>query len=116
MEFGMVLADLKSVVADLRPHHFAPIVLWGFWFIALFTSLKGVDRRDDITQIGYVAVILALGVILLIALPTVWKWQRTPRESSILIVFFILAARARWIIAGAKDPEKALAVKSTKGK
>jgi hypothetical protein len=98
-ELGLFIADLRLAFTSFQLSDFAPFILWSCWLLVLFTSLKGVDTRDDIVRLNYIAVIAAMGCALLVVLPTIWGEFKGSLESLLLAVLFVVSAQIRWIIA-----------------
>lgn len=74
-------------------------------------GLKRIDLRDDVTQLSYIGVISALGLILIVGVPTALGKSLSSRGTLILFVCFILAARVRWMLA-ASASRQTMAVKA----
>ena len=98
---ALFLSDFRVALMSLQVLDFLPAVLWMLWIAILVLKLKGIDGRDDVTKLSYIAVVAAIGCLLLIALPTMWGSVRTPLESVLLAGFFVVAAHVRWIIGSA---------------
>jgi hypothetical protein len=96
----LIVSDLKAATAELKPLDVLPIIVWSLWIGALMSSLKRIDLRDDVTQLSYIGIISALGVILIAGVPAALGKPFVIRDSLILFVCFALAARLRWLIAG----------------
>jgi hypothetical protein len=95
----LILSDLKAAMAEVKPLDFLPIIVWSLWIGALMAGLKRVDLRDDVTQLSYIGVISALGLILIAGVPTALGKPFAVRDGLILFVCFVLAARVRWLLA-----------------
>jgi len=111
----LFFSDLRGALTSLQLSDFIPGVLWLLWITILFVKLKGIDVRDDVTKLCYMAVVLSFGCLLLIALPTMWGSRRTPLENVILAGFFIGAAHVRWILVRNSGGTQAVSSKSKDG-
>ena len=97
MRFELFLIDLRGLVTDFRVQDLGPMVFWGLWFIALFASLRGVDRRDEISQVTYMGSIMALGVMLILVLPFGVKSQYGPIGKMVVFSILLLVPSLRWM-------------------
>jgi hypothetical protein len=102
----LILSDIKAAMAELKPLDFLPIIVWSLWIGSLMAGLKRIDLRDDVTQLSYVGVISALGLILTVGVPTALGRPYSMRGALILFACFVLAARLRWMLA-ASEPSRA---------
>lgn len=69
MKWEILLLDIKSLFTDIRMQDIGPMIFWMIWSVGLFSSLKGVDRRDEIAQVTYMGCLLALGAVVVLSLP-----------------------------------------------
>lgn len=111
----LFFSDLRGALGSLQLADFIPAALWLLWITVLFVKLKGIDVRDDVTKLCYMAVVLTFGCALLIALPTMWGSYRTPLENILLAGLFIGAAHFRWILAGSAGAAQAVSSKNKGG-
>jgi hypothetical protein len=95
----LILSDLKAAMAELKPLDFLPIIVWSLWIGTLMAGLKRIDLRDDVTQLSYIGVISAVGLILIAGVPAALGKPFAVRDGLILFVCFVLAARVRWLLA-----------------
>lgn len=95
----LILSDLKAAMAELKPLDFLPFIVWTLWMGTLMAGLKRIDLRDDVTQLSYIGVISALGLILIAGVPAALGKPFAVRDGLILFVCFVLAARVRWLLA-----------------
>ncbi len=95
----LILSDLKAAMAELKPLDFLPIIVWSLWIGTLIAGLKRIDLRDDVTQLSYIGVISAVGLILIAGVPAALGKPFAVRDGLILFVCFVLAARVRWLLA-----------------
>ncbi len=109
MQFEILLLDLKAMFADIRPHDFGPMVFWGIWSIALFSSLRGVDRRDEIAQVTYMGVLMTLGAFLFLVLPLGQTERKSAVEKIVILALVLLIPSLRWMFERKKSElDKAL--------
>jgi hypothetical protein len=97
MSFSVFIADLKEIFATLRFDELSPIFFVGLWLMALFASLRGIDRRDEMAHVTYVAVLLAIGIFLFYGLPFGARNShgRLPKLS--MFIFLIILPSLRWM-------------------
>jgi hypothetical protein len=106
----LILSDMKAMMTELRPLDFLPPIVWSLWIVGLMAGLKRIDLRDDVTQVSYIGVMSALGLILIAGIPAALGKPYSLREGLILFVCFMIAARVRWLLA-ASDPNQSIAIK-----
>lgn len=87
----LIVSDLKAATAELKPLDVLPIIVWSLWIGALISSLKRIDLRDDVTQLSYIGIISALGVILIAGVPAALGKPFVIRDSLILFVCLFCA-------------------------
>ena len=92
----LIVSDLKAAILDVGPSDFVPLLLWISWILLLVIACGGADLRDHVTQWSYMAVILAGGCSLLIALPETLLGERSHFENMMLSICFLLAAYVWW--------------------
>lgn len=98
MFFELMLRDLRGIFTDLRPQDFGPPFFWTMWSIILLSSLRGVDRRDEIAQITYMSIVAAFGVIFLMIFPLGHSRTFTPAGQLVLFGVLILFPSIRWLV------------------
>lgn len=98
MGLSMVLADLRSVIAGLRPMDFGPMMFGLLWLVILFAGLKGVDRRDEVTEFTYPAVMVALGTTFMLGLPVASKNSHSPLGILLVVSVLFALSSLRWML------------------
>lgn len=98
MFFELMLMDLKGMLSDIRPHDFGPSFFWGMWFILVAASLRGIDRRDEIAQLTYMAFCSAFGVLFILVFPIGRPKNYTPTDQIIIFSMLILIPSIRWMM------------------
>ena len=98
LSLEIIMMDLRGIVSDFRPHHVGPFFFWAMWLATLFSSLRGVDRRDELAQLTYMAVLAALGVLFLFVFPLGRSKQYGPHEQIVLFSILLLIPSLRWIM------------------
>ena len=98
MGFQIFLTDLRSIFTDLDIRDLGRMLLWAFWFTVLLASLKGVDRRDELAQVTYMAVLAAFGVVFVLVFPIGVKSEYGPQSQLILFLMMLMVASVRWIV------------------
>lgn len=58
--------DIKGWLLDSIAINPVPLIFVFFWIVLLLTSLRGVDRRDEIAHVTYAGVFLALAIVMLV--------------------------------------------------
>lgn len=107
----LILSDIKAAMAELRPLDFLPLIVWSLWVIVLMASLKRIDLRDDLTQASYIAVISAIGLIMIAGVPFALGKPFSLRQGLVIFVCFVIAARVRWRLA-TSTASQSIAVKA----
>ena len=97
MRFEILAADLKALLLDFRLQDIGGMVFWGLWIFAVLASLRGVDRRDEIAHVTYMAVLMALGVVLILELPFKMKADYGPIGKLLIISILLLVPSLRWL-------------------
>ena len=97
MILELFLLDIKGLFTDFRVKDLGPLVFWGLWFSALLGSLRGVDRRDEIAQVTYMGVIMAIGVSLILVLPFGAKSQYGPMGKMTIFTILLVIPSLRWM-------------------
>ena len=97
MGLELILIDVKSIFADIRLQDFGPILFWGLWFMALFSSLKGVDRRDEVAQVTYMGCMLGLGGVLILTLPIGVKSGYSEVGKLVVFTVLLIISSLRWM-------------------
>ena len=113
MNFEIILIDIKGILSDFRPKDLGPFFFWGMWFAVLLSSLRGVDRRDEIAQVTYMAVVSGIGVIFLLVFPLGQHQNYTPHGQITLFLFLVMLPSLRWLMRR-KITELDLRLKSAK--
>jgi hypothetical protein len=98
MDLSVVLADMRSVIAGLRPQDFGPLLFGILWLVVLLAGLKGVDRRDEVTEFTYPAVMVALGTALMLGLPLGSKSSHSPLWSFLFVSTIFAVSSLRWVL------------------
>lgn len=98
MGLSVVLADLRSVLAGLRPGDFGPMIFGLLWLVILFVGLKGVDRRDEVTEFTYPAVMVALGTTFMLGLPLASNSSHSPLGIFLFVSALYALSSLRWIL------------------
>lgn len=98
MSFEILLSDLRAILTDFRLQDLGVPVFWGMWLSILFASLRGVDRREEITQVTYVAVVAAMGVFLLFMFPLGRKPVYSVHAQILIFLLILTAPSVRWLI------------------
>jgi len=98
MSLSMLLADIRSVIAGLRPQDFGPMVFGLLWLVVLFAGLKGVDKRDEVTEFTYPAVMVALGTALILGLPLGSKSSHSSLWSFLVVFALFGVSSLRWVL------------------
>lgn len=98
MFFELMMRDLRGIFADLRPHDFGTPFFWVMWLTIVAASLRGVDRRDEIAQITYMAFVSAFGVLFLVIFPIGHPKKYTPAGQLILFCILLLIPSVRWML------------------
>ena len=98
MRLELFLIDVRQMLVDFRLQDFGPLLFWGLWSIALFSSLRGVDRRDEIAQVTYMGAVMSLGVVLILILSR-WgtKQEYGPVGKIVVFAVLLLAPSVRWL-------------------
>ena len=99
MFYEIILIDLKGIFADFRPHDFGTFVFWALWIWIVFASLKGVDRRDELAQVTYMAVVSAFGVLFILVFPLGRPPTYSPHGQIILFGALLLIPSLRWMMS-----------------
>lgn len=97
MKWEILLLDLKSLFTDFRPQDVGPLVFWALWSMGLFSSLKGVDRRDEVAQVTYMGCLLALGAVLILSLPIGIQSVYGGVGKVVVFMVLLLLASVRWM-------------------
>jgi hypothetical protein len=97
MSFSVFIADLKEIFATLRFDELSPIFFVGLWLMVLFASLRGVDRRDEMAHVTYVAVLLAMGIFLFYGLPFGTRNSHGHLPKLSMFIFLIIVPSLRWM-------------------
>lgn len=97
MKWEILLLDLKSLFTDFRPQDVGPLVFWALWSMGLFSSLKGVDRRDEVAQVTYMGCLLALGAVLILSLPIGMQSVYGAVGKVVVFMVLLLLASVRWM-------------------
>ena len=97
MRFEILLIDLKGILTDFRLQDLGGAVFWGLWIMALCASLRGVDRRDEIAQVTYMGVLMALGVMLILELPFKMKTTYGAVGQIVIFAIVLLVPSLRWL-------------------
>jgi peptidoglycan/LPS O-acetylase OafA/YrhL len=98
MRWELFLLDLRQMFSDFRAQDFGSLVFWGLWLGALFASLRGVDRRDEIAQLTYMGTIMAIGVVLILILPFGVKSPYGPLGKVVVFSILLLCPSVRWLL------------------
>lgn len=98
MSFELITMDLRGILRDFRPHDFGPFFFWSMWLWIVFSSLRGVDRRDELAQITYMAIVAAFGVLFLLVFPIGRSRTYTPHGQIILFSILLLVPSIRWMM------------------
>ena len=98
MFFELMSKDVHGIFADLRPQDFGTPFFWTMWSIILISSLRGVDRRDEIAQITYMAFVSAFGVLFLMVFPLGHPKTYTPAGELMVFCMLILIPSIRWMM------------------
>jgi len=77
---------------------FGPMMFGLLWLVILFAGLKGVDRRDEVTEFTYPAVMSALGAMFMLGLPFASKSAHTPLGSFLMVSALFAVASLRWML------------------
>ena len=97
MKWEILLLDLKSLFTDIRPQDIGPIIFWMIWSIGLFSSLKGVDRRDEVAQVTYMGCLLALGAVVILTLPIGLVSVYGAVGKVVVFMLLLLCSSVRWM-------------------
>lgn len=98
MGLSLVLDDLRSVLAGLRPTDFGPMIFGLLWVVILIVGLKGVDRRDEVTEFTYLAVMVALGATFMLGLPLASESSHSPLGIFLVVSALYALSSLRWIL------------------
>lgn len=98
LSLEIILMDLKGILNDFRPHQIGPFFFWSMWFIIVFSSLRGVDRRDELAQLTYMAVTAAFGVVFLFMLPIGRPPQYSSHDQIVLFFILLVVPSLRWMV------------------
>jgi hypothetical protein len=98
MRWELFLLDLRQMLTDFRAQDFGSLMFWALWLVALFSSLRGVDRRDEIAQVTYMGAIMALGVMLILILPFGVKSHYGPMGKFVVFSILLLCPSVRWLM------------------
>ena len=97
MKWEILFLDLKSLFTDIRPQDIGPIIFWMIWSIGLFSSLKGVDRRDEVAQVTYMGCLLALGAVVILTLPIGLVSVYGAVGKVVVFMLLLLCSSVRWM-------------------
>ena len=103
MYFMFFLKDLRGMFTDLRPHDFGPLFFMIMWAVILFSSLKNVDRRDEIAQLTYMGVLAAFGVLFFMVFPIGRSTKWEPTRQIMLFAALLLIPSVRWMVRKKKS-------------
>jgi hypothetical protein len=98
MFFELLLMDLKGMFDDIRPHDFGPSFFWAMWIVLVIASLRGIDRRDEVAQITYMAFCSAFGVLFVLVFPIGRPKNYAPTEQIIIFSMLVLIPSIRWMM------------------
>jgi hypothetical protein len=94
----IIMIDLRGILNDFRPHQFGPFFFWSMWLVIVFSSLRGVDRRDELAQLTYMAATAAFGVVFLFMLPIGRPPQYTAHDQIVLFFILLIVPSLRWMV------------------
>jgi hypothetical protein len=97
MGLDLILMDVKSIFADIRLQDIGPFLFWGLWFLALFSSLRGVDRRDEVAQLTYMGCMLGLGGVLILTLPIGVRSGYSEVGKLVVFTVLLILSSLRWM-------------------
>ena len=98
MFFELLLMDIRGLFSDLRPHDFGPPFFWTMWALIVISSLRGVDRRDEIAQVTYMAFVSAFGVVFILVFPIGRPQAYTPLTQIVLFSVLLIVPSLRWMM------------------
>ena len=98
MFFELFTRDLHGMFSDIRPHDFGPAFFWIMWIAAVAASLRGVDRRDEIAQLTYMAFCSAFGVLFIMVFPIGRSKSYSSTEQVIIFSILLLIPSIRWMM------------------
>jgi uncharacterized membrane protein YfhO len=98
MSYEIIFVDIRGIFSDFRPHHVGPAFVWRMWLWIVISPLKGVDRRDELAQITYMAVVAAFGVLFLLVFPIGRPKVYSPPAQIILFLVLLVVPSIRWVI------------------
>jgi hypothetical protein len=98
MGLELILMDIRGIFADIRPHDLGPFFFWGLWVLVVFSSLRGVDRRDELAQVTFMAMTAAFGVLYVMVFPIGKAQNSSPQKQIILFSVLILVPSIRWMM------------------
>jgi hypothetical protein len=104
MKWEILLLDLKRLFMDIRPQDLGPMIFWMIWSVALFSSLKGVDRRDEIAQVTYMGCLLALGAVVILSLPLGSNSTYGSVGKVVVFMVLLLCSSVRWMYVKKVSP------------
>lgn len=115
-DLWLIVSDLKTATLNLQVADFAPIFRWLIWLVLLLVTLKGVDYRDNITKWSYVAVLMAVGCLLLIAIPEGFSTNHLGPGSIFLAIILASVAHSLWFLKSSSASLGMGRVKENNGK
>ena len=98
MYFDLFLRDIRGLFSDLRPHDFGPLFFAIMWSFILFSSLRGVDRRDEVAQLTYMGVVASFGVLFFMVFPIGRSVHWAPATQIMLFAILLLIPSIRWMV------------------
>ncbi len=98
MSFEIIFTDLKNILSDFRPHDVGPFFFWCMWLLILCAPLKDVDRRDELAQLTYMAIVAAFGVLFVFVFPIGRVDKISADEQIVLFSILLLGPSIRWMM------------------
>jgi hypothetical protein len=96
MTASVLMTDIKDLILDSTRLSPVPLICVVIWIILVSTSLKGVDRRDELAHLTYVTVLVASGALLYILAQGIRSREISPTAMLTVSAAAAVIAGLRW--------------------
>jgi glycerol uptake facilitator-like aquaporin len=89
-------SEIKEWVAELMAIHPAIFIFSLIWVVALFSSLRGVDRRDEVAHLTYATAFMGMAVFMFVLANGPLSGRTNPAATVMFCTLTPLIAALRW--------------------
>ena len=88
--------EIADSFANMTVQEVSVLVGAGLWVLLLCMPLKNIDRRDNTTAVTYIFWMIAVGIVLIMALPNTMFGIMRSGDQLLLIFALACLASIRW--------------------